>query len=67
MEHRAGPAGQQIPISSNFFFLMCPSNGWLCLEKKIRAFLVAHMVKILPAMQETRFNPWVGKIPWRRA
>ena len=20
----------------------------------------------LPAMQETRFNPWVGKIPWRR-
>ena len=46
---------------------MCPSNGWLCLEKKIRAFLVAHMVKILPAMQETRFNPWVGKIPWRRA
>ena len=24
------------------------------------------MVKHLPAMQETRFNPWVGKIPWRR-
>ena len=23
------------------------------------------MVKSLPAMQETRFNPWVGKIPWR--
>ena len=22
-------------------------------------------VKILPAMQE-RFDPWVGKIPWRR-
>ena len=21
------------------------------------------MVKNLPAMQETRFNPWVGKIP----
>ena len=36
-------------------------------RKKIRAFLVAHMVKILPAMQETRFNPWVEKIPWRRA
>ena len=28
-----------------------------------RASLVAHMVKNLPAMQETRFNPWVGKIP----
>ena len=24
------------------------------------------MVKNLPAMQETWFNPWVGKIPWRR-
>ena len=25
------------------------------------------MVKNLPAMQEGhRFNPWVGKIPWRR-
>jgi len=24
------------------------------------------MVKNLPAMQETRFNPWVRKIPWRR-
>ena len=24
------------------------------------------MAKNLPAMQETGFNPWVGKIPWRR-
>ena len=24
------------------------------------------MVKDLPAMWETEFNPWVGKIPWRR-
>ena len=24
------------------------------------------MVKHLPTMQETRFNPWVGKILWRR-
>ena len=23
-------------------------------------------VKNLPAMQETRFDLWVGKIPWRR-
>ena len=28
--------------------------------------LVAHLVKNPPAMQETGFNPWVGKIPWRR-
>ena len=24
------------------------------------------MVKNLPAVMETRFNPWAGKIPWRR-
>ena len=24
------------------------------------------MVKKLPAVQETWFNPWVGKIPWKR-
>ena len=24
------------------------------------------MVKNLPAMWRSRFNPWVGKIPWRR-
>ena len=24
------------------------------------------MVKNLFAMQETRFNPWIRKIPWRR-
>ena len=26
--------------------------------------LVAQTVKNLPAMQETDFDPWVGKIPW---
>ena len=25
------------------------------------------MVKGLPAVWETRFDPWVGQIPWRRA
>jgi len=25
--------------------------------------MVAQMVKNLPAMQETRFHPWFGKIP----
>ena len=24
------------------------------------------MVKNTPAMQGTQFNPWVGKIPWRK-
>ena len=31
------------------------------------ASLVAQMAKSLPTMQETRSDPWVGKIPWRRA
>ena len=28
--------------------------------------LVAQMVNSLPAMQGTRFDLWVGKIPWRK-
>ena len=31
-----------------------------------RASLVAQLVKNAPAVQETGFDPWVGKIPWRR-
>ena len=27
---------------------------------------MAHMIKSLPAMQETGFDPWVRKISWRR-
>ena len=30
------------------------------------ASLLAQTVKNLPAMRETWFDPWVGKIPWRR-
>ena len=30
------------------------------------ASLVAQMIKNLPACRRTGFNPWVGKIPWRR-
>ena len=32
-----------------------------------RASRVVQLVKKLPAMQETWVDPWVGKIPWRRA
>ena len=34
--------------------------------KIVRASLIAQLVKNPPAIQETWFNPWVGKIPWRR-
>ena len=27
---------------------------------------MAQLAKNLPSMQETWFDPWVGKIPWRR-
>ena len=30
------------------------------------ASLMSQTVKNLPAMQETQFNPWIRKIPWRR-
>ena len=33
---------------------------------KFRAFLIAQLVMNPPAMQETGFDSWVGKIPWRR-
>ena len=36
------------------------------IEVKTGASQVAQTVKNLPVMQETRFDPWVGKIPWRR-
>ena len=30
------------------------------------AFLVAQVVKNPPAMWATGFDPWIGKIPWRK-
>ena len=36
------------------------------LAGKLRTSLVAQRIKCLPAMQKTGFDPWVGKIPWRR-
>ena len=30
------------------------------------ASLVAQLVKNPPAFRRPRFDPWVGKIPWRR-
>ena len=32
-----------------------------------QASLVPHTVKNTPAMQRPGFDPWIGKIPWRRA
>ena len=40
------------------YIIGAQQNNW--------ASLVAQTVKNLPAVQETRFNLWVRKIPWRR-
>ena len=36
------------------------------MQVPLRDSLVAQTVKSLPAVWETQFDPWVGKIPWRR-
>jgi len=39
----------------------------ICILSLSWASLVAQLVKNPPAMQETwGFDPWLGKIPWRR-
>ena len=45
-----------MPIALRFFFQI----------RILGVSLVVQLVKNLPAMQKTRFDPWVGKISWRR-
>ena len=47
---------------------MCQLSKFLLLYRtcQVWASLEAYMVKNVPAMQETGFDPWVRKIPWRR-
>ena len=45
----------------------CPGEGIGYPCQYSWASLVAQMVKNLPAMWETWFDPWIGKILWRRA
>ena len=41
-------------------------SGRFIIHHFFEASLVAQLVKNPPAMRETWFDPWVGKIPWRR-
>ena len=43
-----------------------PKSRVISLYTLNRASLVAQLAKTLPAVRETGFKPWVGKIPWRR-
>ena len=45
-------------FSLSAFFMVQLSHLW--------ASLVAQLLKNPPAIQETGFDPWVGKIPWKR-
>ena len=48
-------------------FLSIKNISYVLKQLKSRqASMVAQTVKNLPAMQETGFHPWVGKMPWRR-
>ena len=52
------------------FFIVQPSHPYMIAGKTIALTRwtspVAQLVKNPPAMQETWFDPWVEKIPWRR-
>ena len=50
---------------SVFRFLNC-KMGIIPASLSQGASLIAQLVKNPPAMWEAGFNPWVGKIPWRR-
>ena len=61
--------GKQTPQVKEFSALFC---AWKVQDSGLmeRASQVALMVKILLAnagdIKRPRFDPWVGKIPWRR-
>ena len=38
----------------------------LCICICVYIYIVAQLVKNLPAMGRPGFDPWIGKIPWRR-
>ena len=60
------------PFSSNsaanfqMCFVLNETNIYRCQVHLAQYFLVAQMVKNLPAIREPGFDPWVGKVPWRR-
>ena len=58
------PGGSTVPLS---FFVFLLWNLSFSSKVIMCTSLIAQLVKNPPAIQETRFNPWVGKIRWRRA
>ena len=56
-----------LPHFLHIFIQMTPSHEGLLRTPKITSFLGDSVVKNPPAKVGDRgFNPWIGKIPWRR-
>ena len=56
----------QIALFHSFLWLSSIPMYHIFFTHSFRASLVAQLVKNLPAMRETGFNPWVRKICWKR-
>ena len=54
------------PLQHFAFVFVCVVCFFNSSHSNWSAFLIAHLVKNLPAMQETLIRFLVGKIPWRR-
>ena len=67
------PRNSDIPVAMGISSTLTLLSKYWPLLKGSRAFssnywlasLIVQLVKNLPAMQETRVDCWVGKIPWR--
>ena len=61
--------GETVETVSDFIFLgskiTADADCSLEIKRRLRASLVAQTVKRLPAIQDTGYDSWVGKIPWR--
>ena len=65
---KSGDSGSSCKF--NTFFFIETTDSYLKKKKKVWAFQVVLVVKDLPANAgdiRDEFDPWVGKIPWRRA
>jgi len=54
-------------LKLRYCLLTVHTKAFTYTQRYIKKFpLVAQVVKNLPAMGRPGFNPWVGKVPWRR-
>ena len=65
-EHRSGLHLDPVPSDPSFAGPFGPRACFFLSLSDGQASLVAQMVKNLPECGRPGFDPWVGKIPWRR-